>query len=102
VTERRGNTTWGHWRLQCPTCLRQTVVEWAAESLRHAFWARAYSQPQREKGKSHQAVVWALAFKGSRVLLRGWQQRTPYDESVYLTALTHRGAPLRHNLAQCS
>lgn len=27
VTERSGNATWVHWRLQCPTFLRQTFVE---------------------------------------------------------------------------
>jgi len=44
VTERSGKKSWVHWRLQCPTCLRQTFVEWAAESIRHAFWARVYYQ----------------------------------------------------------
>jgi transposase len=99
VTERSGNKTWVHWRWQCPTFLRQTFVEWAAESIRHSFWARLYYQQQREKGKSHQAAVRALAFKWLRVLFRCWQHRTPYDESVYLTALKHRGSPLLHNLA---
>jgi transposase len=102
VTERSGNKTWVHWRWQCPTFLRQTFVEWAAESIRHSFWARIYYQQQREKGKSHQAAVRALAFKWIRVLFRCWQHRTPYDESVYLTALKHRGSPLLHNLAHCS
>jgi transposase len=99
VTERSGNKTWVHWRWQCPTFLRQTFVEWAAESIRHSFWARMYYQQQREKGKSHQAAVRALAFKWIRVLFRCWQHRTPYDESVYLTALKHRGSPLLHTLA---
>jgi transposase len=53
VTERSGNKTWVHWRLQYPTFLRQTFVEWAAESIRHSFWARAYYQQQRDKGTSH-------------------------------------------------
>jgi hypothetical protein len=100
VTERSGNKTWVHWRLQCPTFLRQTFVEWAAESIRHSFWARAYYQQQRDKGTSHQAAVRALAFKWLRVVFRCWQNRTPYDESVYLTALTQRGSPLIHNLAR--
>jgi transposase len=82
VTERSGNKTWVHWRLQCPTFLRQTFVEWAAESIRHSFWARAYYQQQRDKGTSHQAAVRALAFKWIRVVFRCWQNRTPYDESV--------------------
>ena len=99
VTERSGNKTWVHWRLQCPTFLRQTFVEWAAESIRHSFWARSYYQQQRDKGTSHQAAVRALAFKWIRILFRCWQNQTPYDESVYLNALKHRGSPLIHNLA---
>jgi len=30
VTESSGKKHWVHWRLQCPTFLRQTFVEWAA------------------------------------------------------------------------
>jgi transposase len=100
VTERSGNKSWVHWRLQCPTFLRQTFVEWAAESIRHSFWARAYYQQQRNKGTSHQAAVRALAFKWIRILFRCWQNRTPYDESLYLNALQRRGSPLIHNLAR--
>jgi len=100
VTERSGKKAWVHWRLQCPKCLRQTFVEWAAESIRHSFWAQVYYQQQREKGKTHQAAVRALAFKWIRILYRCWQTRTPYDESIYLQALKRRSAPLLHNLAQ--
>ena len=102
VTERSGKTAWVHWRLQCPKFLRQTFVEWAAESIRHAFWAQVYYQQQRDKGKAHQAAVRALAFKWLRLLYRCWQDRTPYDESVYLQALQHRGSSLIHNLAKVS
>jgi transposase len=102
VTERSGNKSWVHWRLQCPKFLRQTFVEWAAKSPRHSVWARAYYQQQRDKGASHQAAVRALAFTWIRILLRCWQKRTPYDESIYLNALQRRGSPLIHHLARCS
>jgi transposase len=97
VTERSGKKSWVHWRLQCPKFLRQTFVEWAAESIRHSFWAQAYYQQQRDKGKAHQAAVRAVAFKWLRILYRCWQERTPYNESVYLQALKRRSAPLLHN-----
>ena len=100
VTERSGKKSWVHWRLQCPTFLRQTFVEWAAESTRHSFWAQVYSQQQRDKGKAHQAAGRALAFKWIRILFRCWQDHTPYDESVYLQALKRRSAPLLHHLAK--
>ena len=102
VTERSGKTAWVHWRLQCPKFLRQTFVEWAAESIRHSFWAQVYYQQQRDKGKAHQAAVRALAFKWLRILYRCWQDRTPYDESVYLQALHQRGSALIQNLAKAS
>jgi transposase len=99
VTERRGKNTWVHWRLQCPKFWRHTCIEWAAASTRYACWARAYYQPQRDKGTSHQAAVRALAFTWIRMLLRCRQHRTLDDESVYLKALKQRGAPLIHHLA---
>jgi transposase len=102
VTERSGKKSWVHWRFQCPTFLRQTFVEWAAESTRHSFWAQVYYQQQRDKGKAHQAAVRALAFKWLRILYRCWQDRTPYDESTYLQALTRRGSSLIQNLAKAS
>src|SRR5262245_29992895 len=41
VLERSGKQSWVHWRRQCPKFLRQTFVEWAAESRQFSFWARA-------------------------------------------------------------
>jgi hypothetical protein len=102
VTERSGKKSWVPWRPQCPKVLRQTFVEWAAESTRHSFWAQVYSQQQRDKGKAHQAAVRALAFTWLRILSRCGQERIPYDESIYLQALKRRNAPLLHNLANGS
>jgi transposase len=100
VTERSGKKAWVHWRLPCPTFLRQTFVEWAAASTRHAFWAQVYYQQHRDKGTAHQAAVRALAFTWIRILSRCWQERTPYDASVSLQALKRRSAPLLHTLAK--
>jgi transposase len=94
VTESSGKKHWVHWRLQCPTFLRQTFVEWAGATIPRSFWAAAYYQQQRDKGCSHQAAVRALAFKWIRILYRCWQTRTPYNESTYLNALKRRGSPL--------
>jgi len=98
VTERSGKKSWVHWRLQCPTFLRHTFVEWAAASIQHSFWARMYYQQQRDKGQAHQAAVRALAFTWIRMLFRCWQDRTPYDEAVSLNALNSRGSSLIQNL----
>lgn len=100
VTERSGKKCWIHWRLQCPKFLRQTFVEWAAETIPRSFWAGAYYRQQREKGGSHQAALRALAFKWIRILYRCWQTRTPYDESAYLNSLRRRGSPLLNSLGE--
>jgi transposase len=99
VTERSGKQHWVHWRTRCSKFLRQTMVEWAAQTITRSFWARAYYQQQRDKGCSHQAAVRALAFKWIRILYRCWQTRTPYDESTYLNALKRRGSPLLKEMA---
>ncbi len=94
VTRRSGQTTWIHWRWQCPTFLRQTFVEWAAQTINKSYWAGLYYYQQRAKGCSYQAAVRALAFKWIRILYRCWITRTPYDEARYLKALKDRGSTL--------
>jgi len=94
VTERSGQSNWVHWRWKCPTFLRQTFVEWAAQTINKSYWAGLYYHQQRAKGCSHQAAVRALAFKWIRILYRCWKTRTPYDEARYLKALQERGSPL--------
>jgi transposase len=94
VTERSGKKCWVHWRWQCSTFLRQTFVEWAAQTINKSYWAGAFYQQQRDKGCSYNAAVRALAFKWIRILYRCWQTRTPYDEATYLKALKRRGSPL--------
>jgi transposase len=94
VTERSGQKHWIHWRWQCPTFLRQTFVEWAAQTINKSYWAGLYYYQQRAKGCSYQAAVRALAFKWIRILYRCWVTRTPYDEARYLKALQERGSPL--------
>jgi transposase len=94
VTERSGQKSWVLWRWQCPTFLRQTFVEWAAQTINKSYWAGLYYHQQRAKGSSHQAAVRALAFKWIRILYRCWVTRTPYDEAKYLKALQERGSPL--------
>ena len=98
VTERSGKKHWVHWRWQCSTFLRQTFVEWAAQTINKSFWAGVYYRQQRDKGCNHQAAVRALAFKWIRILYRCWQTQTPYNEAVYLKALKRRGSPLLNQI----
>ncbi len=99
VLERSGKKSWVHWRWQCSTFLRQTFVEWAAQTINKSYWAGAYYRQQRAKGSSYQAAVRALAFKWIRIIYRCWQTNTPYDEATYLKALERRGSPLLKPMA---
>ena len=74
--------------------MRQSFHEFAAESVRHSFWARAYYQQQIAKGKNHQAATRALAYKWIRIIWRCWQSNTPYNEVHYLESLRKKGSPL--------
>jgi transposase len=74
VTQRSGQSTWIHWRWQCPTFLRQTFVEWAAQTINKSYWAGLYYYQQRARGCSYQAAVRALAFKWIRILFRCWKE----------------------------
>jgi transposase len=94
VMERSGQSCWVRWGYFCPKFLRQTFHEYAGESIRHSFWARAYYEQQRARGKSHHAAVRALAFKWVRIIFRCWQTRTAYDEVKYLESLRRKGSPL--------
>jgi transposase len=94
VMERRGKSTWIRWRYCCPTFLRQSVHEYAGESINHSCWARAYDLSPRARGKSHQAAVRALAFKWIRIIDTCWQTRTPYSEVRSFESLRKKGSPL--------
>ncbi len=94
VIERSGESCWIRWRYFCPKFLRQSFVEYAGESVKHSFWARAYYEQQRAKGKSRQAAVRALAFKWIRIIYRCWQTKTEYNEVKYLEGLRKKGSSL--------
>ncbi len=94
VLERSGKQSWTHWRYSCPTFLRQSFVEWSGESIRYSFWAKAYYEQEKQKGKPHQTIIRCLAFKWIRIIFRCWKSGKPYDESTYLKALKKRHSPL--------
>jgi transposase len=102
VTERSGKKHWVHWRWKCSSFLRQTFVEWAAQTINKSFWAGEFYRQQREKGSSYNAAVRALAFKWIRILFRCWKSNRAYDESIYLRALERRGSPLVKQYAEAS
>lgn len=94
VREKSGSSVWIHWRWNAPTFLRQSLVEWAGQTVVYCQWAKAYYQRMKDKGKYHAAILRALAFKWVRILWRCWQTRTPYDDARYMRQLAQRKSPL--------
>ena len=84
VISSSGKQSRTHWRYACPKFQRQTFHEWAQHSMKKCEWARQYYQQQRDRKKSHHAVIRALAFKWQRILHRCWTDRVPYHEPTYL------------------
>jgi transposase len=99
VIERSGKSSWTRWRYFCPKFTRQAFVEYAGESIRHSAWAQAFYVAQKEKGKSHQAAVRALAYKWIRIIWKCWQTREKYDEARYVECLRKKGSKLVADMA---
>lgn len=98
VMVRSGQSTQVCRRHACPTFIRQSFHEHAAQSIRHSRWARAFYEQQKQRGKKHHTIARALAFKWQRILWRCWQDRKPYDDAVYMHSLKDRN-PVLYQLA---
>ena len=94
VIKRSGQSTWIHWRYCCPKFIRQTFVEWANQTIHYSYWAKNYYERQKAKGKAHQTILRALAFKWARIVFRCWKNHEPYNEAKYLLSLKKKGSPL--------
>jgi len=93
VREKSGSQLWTHWRWQAPAFQRQSLVEWAGQTVVWCSWAKRYYERMKAKGKTHHVILRALAFKWARILWKCWKTNTPYDESRYLAALRRRKSP---------
>jgi transposase len=99
VTKQSGKTCVVHRRWAASKFLRQTFHEFAAHSIKHSAWAKAYYDMMRARGNKFQAAVRALAFKWIRIIFRCWKDRTLYDEGTYLTAILKRQSPILKHFA---
>lgn len=94
VMERSGQRVWVRWRYFCPKFMRQSFHEYAGESIRHSFWAKAYYESQLAGGKTHAVAVRALAYKWMRIIYRCWKTKSRYNEATHLESLRERNSPL--------
>jgi transposase len=102
VQKASGKTRAVHFRFACPKFLRQTFHEFAAQSVPHCAWAKAFYQQQRSRGNSHHAAVRALAYKWIRILFRCWKDRVPYDDQRYVNSPRRRTALLGTTISQAT
>jgi transposase len=94
VTEQSGKSKWVHMRWSCPKFLRQSWHEFANSSLKFCGWAReCYKIWIEQKGMKHHEAIRKLAFKWQRIVWRMWQDRKPYDDLRYTTALEKKRVP---------
>ena len=99
VREKSGRQVWTHWRWHAPKFLRQSLVEWAGQTVVYCEWAKAYYRRQKRAGKEHHAILRTLAFKWIRIVWRCWHDGVSYREQHHLDALKRRGSPLASDLA---
>jgi transposase len=97
VMERSGSKQWVHWRWAAPKFVRQSLIEWAAQTIKYSQWASSYYHRLKAAGKSHHAILRSLAFKWTRILWRCWTDNTQYDEERYLAALASHRQPTQKN-----
>jgi transposase len=92
VRKASGKSSTTHMRRACPKFLRQSLHEFAGQSIRSCPWAKAHYAEQRLHGKGHHAAVRSVAFKWIRILFAYWKHRSAYDPARYLKALQSRGS----------
>lgn len=92
VTVSSGKSRRVHWRYNSSKFLRQTLVEYAKESIKRSDWARAYYDRKRQNGLTHNKTLRALAWKWTRILWRCWKTGEKYNEARYLNALKNQGS----------
>ena len=94
VVKRSGKFEVVHRRWACNKFVLQTFHEYAAHSIKHSVWAKAYYDMSRAQGKKHQAVIRQLAFKWIRIIHACWRNHAKYDELAYCGSLISRKSPV--------
>ena len=73
VTRSSGKSFTHRLRYACAKFLRQSFHEFAAASIPHCGWAKAFYDSQRARNKGHHTAVRALAYKWIRILYACWK-----------------------------
>jgi transposase len=90
VTDRSGKYTAVFFRSACNRHLRQASHQFAANSLAHSEWAKAYYDRCRKRGHRHHHALRALAAKWLKILFVLWLRQVPYDETHHLATMARQ------------
>lgn len=90
VTDRSGKYAAVFFRSACNRHLRQVSHQFAANSLLHSEWAKAYYDRCRKRGHRHHHAVRALAAKWLKILFVLWTRQVPYDETHHLATMARQ------------
>lgn len=98
VTKKSGKRQKGagtvRFRRSCNKAYRNDLHLFSQTSRRFCGWAQAFYKGCREEGQDHNEAVRKLGAKWIKIIFRMWQDREPYDEARYLTALIQHGSPI--------
>lgn len=94
VTEKSGNLCVHHLRRACQKDFRNTMHQFAQQSIGRSLWANAFYNEAKGKGQSHALAVRNLGAKWIKIIYRMWQEHETYDEQLYIASLVSRNSSL--------
>lgn len=98
VTEQSGSSKHVHIRRACQKRFRNTLHQFAFQSIRQSAWSRAYYDLARGRGLTHAKALRSLANKWIKIIYRMWQTNEVYDENKYQLQLVKTRSPIAYKL----
>lgn len=98
VTVRSGASRFVHIRRACCRNARNTLHQFAWQSIKRSLWARALYDRARRKGQKNATALRLVAHKWVKIIFRMTQTGEPYDEARYLAELVKKKSPLAYEL----
>ena len=97
VTKRSGGRIMVVFRRSCRKRLRNTLQQFALESLKFCPWAREYYKAQKQRGKSTSQALRALANRWLAIIWVMWQRDLPYDDEYHQANRDKRRCQVDHD-----
>jgi transposase len=102
VTLQSGRLDLKKFRRACRKRFRNTMQQFAFQTVKYSAWARAFYDNCRDRGQSHNLALRNLASKWINIIWRMWMDRTTYDEKLYIASLVKHKSPIAERLKPIS